>query len=263
MTSDPEAATMTFWEHLAELRARIIKMLIGYALGVGAAWAYREPLLEWLTRPFVEAWRAGQVPGSVSLHFAAPAALFTAYLKIALLGGVVFALPLILYQAWMFVSPGLYSREKRYAVPFVAASCLLFASGGYFGWRVAFPIAFQYLLGFAGPVGSGAFQVMPTVMVGDYLEFVLQMLVAFGVTFELPVVVFFLTVAGLVDHTHLLRYWRHFVVSAFIVGAILSPPDVASQCLLSVPLCILYGLSIGIAYVFRTRRPAKKPDLAG
>jgi sec-independent protein translocase protein TatC len=263
MSQDPEAATMTFWEHLAELRVRIVKMLLGYAVGVGAAWVYREALLEWLTRPFIEAWKSGKIAGSVSLHFAAPAALFSAYLKIALLGGVVLSLPIILYQIWMFISPGLYSREKRYAIPFVLASCLLFASGGYFGWKVAFPLAFQYLLGFAGPVGSGMFVVTPTVMIGDYIEFVLQMLVAFGVTFELPVLVFFLTVAGLVDHTHLIKYWRHFVVVAFIVGAVLSPPDVASQCLLSLPLCLLYGLSIGIAYVFRTKHPAAEPKLAG
>ena len=248
---------MTFWEHLAELRSRIVRMALAFAVGAAAAWFYREPLLLWLTRPFVEGWDSGQVRGAASLHFATPAALFLSYIKLALLGGLVLALPAILYQIWMFVAPGLYASEKRYAIPFVLVSCALFVAGGYFGWKVAFPIAFRYLLSFSGPVGGQGFTVTPTVMIGEYIEFIIRMLLAFGATFELPVVVFFLSVAGILTHRHLIKFARYFVVVAFVVAAIITPPDVTSQFLLAVPLCVLYTVSIGIAYlVGKRRKPA-------
>lgn len=252
MSADPNAATMTFWEHLEELRWRIIKMGISFVIGAGVAWAYREQLLLWLTQPFIRAWNTSGLHGKAALYFPAPAALLTAYIKLALLGGLLLSLPVMLYQIWAFVAPGLYSREKRFAVPFVVSSCALFAGGGYFGWRVAFPIAFQYLLGLSGPVGP-TFEVKPTVMIGEYLDFVSHMLVAFGIAFELPVFVFFLSVAGLVNHRHLIRFARYFVVVAFIIGAVFTPPDVTSQFMLAVPLCGLYGISIGIAWIFGKR----------
>jgi sec-independent protein translocase protein TatC len=256
MSADPEEHAMTFWEHLEELRSRIIRMGIAFALGGTVAWFYREALLGWLTQPFVEAWQRGHLGGKAALHFPAPASLFIEYVKLALLGGFVLALPIILYQLWAFVAPGLYSKEKRLAIPFVVSSCLLFAIGGYFGWKVAFPVSFQYLLSFSGPIGDQGFEVKPTVMISDYLEFVSKMLLAFGAVFELPVLVFFLSVAGVINHTHMLRFARYFIIIAFALAAVMTPPDVASQCLLAVPLCGLYGVSIGIAWVFGKKREA-------
>jgi sec-independent protein translocase protein TatC len=247
---DSEPGAMTFWEHLEELRSRIVKMALAFLIGAVVAWLMREPLLLWLTDPFVRAWNTGHLAGKAALHFPAPASLFMAYIKLALLGGLVLALPIILYQFWAFIAPGLYSREKRLAIPFVVASCALFAAGGYFGWRVAFPIAFQYLLGFSGPVGAAGFEVTPTVMIGDYIEFVTRMLIAFGLVFELPVVIFFLSVAGLINHRHLIKFARYFIVIAFIIGAVVTPPDITSQFLLAVPLCVLYAVGIGIAFIF-------------
>jgi sec-independent protein translocase protein TatC len=255
MSDNPEEHAMTFWEHLEELRRRIIRMGLAFAVGGVVAWIYREALLGWLTQPFVAAWANGKLGGKAALHFPAPASLFIEYVKLALLGGFVFALPVILYQLWAFIAPGLYSREKRLAIPFVVSSCALFALGGYFGWRVAFPVAFQYLLSFSGPIGNQGFEVKPTVMISDYLEFVSRMLLAFGGVFELPVLVFFLSVAGVINHTHMIRFARYFIIIAFALAAVLTPPDVASQFLLAVPLCGLYGISIGIAYVF-----GKKPE---
>lgn len=260
MSDQPDDATMTFWQHLGELRSRLIRIAIAFVAAAAVAWIYREPLLVWLTLPFTSGWSSGSVEGSAALHFAAPAALFLAYVKLALLGGLVLALPVILYQLWMFVSPGLYAKEKRFAVPFVLVSCLLFATGGYFGWRVAFPIAFRYLLSFSGPVGAQGFEVVPTVMIGEYLDFVTRMLLAFGATFELPVVVFFLSISGVITHRHLIRFARYFIVVAFILAAIITPPDITSQFLLAVPLCLLYAVSVGIAYVFGRDRTQKKAD---
>ena len=249
MTDSPEEHTMTFWEHLEELRKRVIRSLGAALVGVAVCWIYREKLLVVLTKPFTDAWTKGNIGGHASLHFPAPASLFLAYVKIAIVGGLVAALPVILYQLWMFIAPGLYSKEKRLALPFVFVSCGLFATGGYFGWRIAFPIAFQYLLGFSGPVGTEGFEVTPTVMVEDYIEFVSRMLLAFGAVFELPVLIFFLSLAGLVTHKHLIKFFRYFIVLAFVLAAIITPPDVTSQFLLAVPLCVLYVISIGIAWI--------------
>ena len=259
MSEPPVASTMTFWEHLEELRARLIKSIAAIAIGVAIAWLYRQPLLAWLTRPFVLAWQSDRLGTKATLHFGSPAALFVAYVKLAIIGGCVFALPVILYQLWAFIAPGLYSKEKRLAFPFVVSSCALFAAGGWFGWRVAFPVAFRYLLGFSGQVADSALSVTPTVMIDDYLSFVGRMLIAFGLVFELPIVVFFLAVAGLVTHKHLIRYARYFIVVAFLVAAIVTPPDVVSQLLLAVPLCILYAVSIIVAWAVGKKGKSDAP----
>lgn len=250
----PEDRSMTLWEHLDELRSRIVRMALSFLAGGVFAWVYRRELLEWLTTPFVDAWNSGGIPGAQgpALHFLSPAALFIAYVRLAALSGLVFSLPLILYQFWAFVAPGLYSREKRYAAPFVISSCALFALGGWFGWRFAFPVAFKYLLSYVEPVGG--LNVTPTVTISDYIEFVTNMLLAFGVAAELPIVVFFLTIAGLVTHKELIKFFRYFIVLAFVISAVLTPPDPLSQLMLAVPLCLLYGFSIGIAYIFSRRK---------
>jgi sec-independent protein translocase protein TatC len=254
MSSDPEEHAMTFWEHLEELRSRIIRMFIAFLVGAVVAWIFREKLLIWLTLPYMESWNAGNIGGKAALHFPAPAALFVAYIQISVLGGFVLALPIMLYQVWAFVAPGLYSSEKKYAIPFVVSSCTLFAIGGYFCWKLVFPKAFEFLLGFAGPIGTQGFEVKPTVMIGDYIEFVLRMLLAFGAVFELPVLILFLSLAGVVTHVHLIKFFRYFIVVAFVIAAIVTPPDVTSQFLLALPLCALYGISIGLAWLIDRSR---------
>ncbi len=251
--ADDSERTMTFWEHLAELRGRLVKAVIAFTIASIVVWCFREHILLWVTQPFVAAWKEGGLPGQAKLHFAAPAALFVAYLKLSLMGGLVLSLPIILYQLWAFVAPGLYAHEKRYAIPFVLASSALFATGAYFCFKVVFPNAFRYLLSFGGVVPGTDFEVTPTVMIDEYINFSLRMLVAFGVVFELPVVAFFLSIAGIVTYRHLIWFARYFVVIAFIVGAVITPPDPASQIFLAVPLIALYGVSILIAFVFGRR----------
>jgi sec-independent protein translocase protein TatC len=257
-TSSNEELQMTFWEHLEELRGRILKALVAFAVGAGIAWYFREQVLIWLTTPFVNAWAESIKDQKPALHFPAPAALFLAYLRLSLMSGFIFALPVIFYQVWAFVAPGLYARERRFAMPFVLCSTSLFLGGGYFGWKVAFPVAFKYLLDFSGAVSneSIALQIQPTVMIGDYLDFISRMLLAFGAVFELPVLVFFLAVAGIIDHTHLIKFARYFVVLAFFISAIITPPDIMSQFLLAIPLCLLYVFSIGIAWLLRKKKAA-------
>lgn len=269
MTQDTKSASeedtegvMTIWEHLEELRSRLVKMMIAFLIGAIGAWTQKETLLKILAKPFTDAWLHGpkQLDGSAALNFASPAAAFIAYAQLSAIAGAVVALPFMLWQVWAFVAPGLYSREKRFAIPFVVSSCLLFAGGGYFGWKVAFPAAFQFLLGFGGDLGEGL-KIQPTVMISEYLTFVTHMLLAFGVAAELPVLVFFLSVAGLVTHRHLIKFARYFIVVAFIVAAVITPPDPVSQLLLAIPLCLLYAVSIGVAWLF-SRKRVKEEDAA-
>lgn len=254
---DPEGEGMTFWEHLDELRSRLIKMVAATCLGGGVAWWQRSKILGWLLQPFNDAWRKLGLPNEPQLNFPDPAGMFVAYLRLSLIAGVVLAMPILFYQIWAFVAPGLYSREKRFAIPFVVASTGLFAGGAYFGMKFAFPVAFHYLLSFAG--SEEGYTINPNIMVGDYVQFITQMLLVFGGMFELPVLAFFLTVAGIIDHTHLIKFFRYFVVLAFVLGAILTPPDLLSQFLMAVPLVLLYTLSIGIAYLFSKSRAKKQP----
>ncbi len=243
---------MTFWEHLDELRSRLVKIVLAAMVGATMAWFFREQVLTWLVGPFTSAWEMNGFADKPQLHFPNPAGLFVAYLKLSIIAGAVMSLPIIFYQIWAFIAPGLYAREKRFAIPFVISSTALFASGAYFGMTVAFPLAFRYLLSYAGDLPD--FQINPTIMVDEYVGFISRMLLAFGAVFELPVVVFFLSVAGIVNHRHLLKFFRYFVVIAFLLGALLTPPDLLSQFLLAIPLCVLYGISIGIAWIFSRKR---------
>jgi len=258
--SEQPAEAMSFWDHLNELRSRLVRSLLAVAVGVGVAWNYREPLLAWLTRPFSVAWVRLKLPGTPNLHFPGPADLFFAYMKLAVIGGVVFALPVVFYQLWAFVAPGLYAKEKRYALPFVAVSSLLFASGVYFAWRVALPLAYGYLLGLSGHLSGSNLNVMPTIMVESYLDSIAQMLIAFGAAFELPVLALFLSLAGVITHRHLIRFARYFIVVAFVLAAIFTPPDIVSQLVLAVPLCLLYGLSIVVTWLFGRRPTEADPE---
>jgi sec-independent protein translocase protein TatC len=256
----PEEGTMTLWEHLEELRSRIIRMGLAFVVGAIACWFYKEQILGWITRPFIAAYQKGNHGDPAALHFGAPTALFISYVRLAALSGLIFALPIILWQLWAFIAPGLYAREKKYAIPFVLSSILLFLGGGYFGWAVAFPAAFDFLLNF-GKLPNGM-DVRPTIMVGDYIEFVTRMFIAFGATAELPIVALFLTVAGLITHRHLIKFFRYFIVVAFVISAILTPPDPMSQILMAVPLIGLYGVSILISWAITAARERKagKPE---
>jgi sec-independent protein translocase protein TatC len=251
---EAEPGFMTFWEHLEELRTRIVRAALAFIVGSCIAWYFRHELLLWITQPFVEGWgKRGEGP---ALYFPAPAALFLAYLKMSIMGGGVLALPFILHQLWSFVAPGLYSSEKRYVIPFVFTSSALFIGGAYFGWKVVFPPAFQYLLDFQDLPPNSPLRIEAAVMVDQYLEFMIQALVAFGAVAEVPIVVVFLAMLGIVNYKQLWKFFRYFVVVAFTVSAIITPPDPMSQILVALPVCLLYLISIGIAYLVGPK-PAK------
>jgi sec-independent protein translocase protein TatC len=241
---------MSLWEHLDELRMRLTRAAAAYIAAMFAAWAVKDPILAWLWKPFVDSWKAEKLAGEPKLHFAAPGDAFLAYFKLSMIAGLGLAAPVIFYQVWSFIAPGLYRKERSYAIGFVMLSSLFFVGGGLFGWRMAFPISFQYFLGLTADAGKAGITLEPTVMVGDYLDFVAQMLLAFGVIFELPLLLTFLSMIGLVNYLQLFRFGRWFVMIAAIVGAVLSPPDTTSMIVMTIPLIVLYFLSIGLAYLF-------------
>lgn len=256
----PHDVPMTVWEHVGELRTRLLRAIVGLIPGIAIAWALKERLLEFLVTPLSTAMiRLGHK--APSLHFSNPVDPFVAYFKIALVVGGIFSSPWIFYQAWAFIAPGLYEREKHYAIPFVLASTVFFAGGAFFGYAVVFPLGFETLLGIADMPATSSVSLQPTIMINEYLTFATRMLLAFGVVFEVPVVVTFLALAGLVNWKQLMSFGRWWVLVAAVLAALLTPPDVTSQMAMLVPLVILYYLSVGLAYLFGPKVEQDEPAI--
>jgi sec-independent protein translocase protein TatC len=236
---------MSLTDHLAELRTRLIRALIATIGGFAVAYFWASELVAFLLRPLRDQGLEVDVIGTGVTD-----AFFTK-LKVAAIAGIFIASPVIFFQAWRFVSPGLYSREKRVAVPFsIAASCF-FVAGAAFCYALVFPVAFHFFLEQFQSIALG-----PQIRISEYLTFASRMLLAFGVTFELPVASFFLARVGLITHRTLLDGARYAIVVIFVVAAVLTPgPDIASQLLMAAPLLLLYGLSILVAWAFG-RAPA-------
>ncbi|MCL2779810.1 MAG: twin-arginine translocase subunit TatC [Polyangiaceae bacterium] len=246
---------MTIWEHLGELRSRLVRALSALFVGSLVCWVFREKLLSWLSLPYIAAWRDKFPNDPPELQTLAPADAFVNYMQLAIAFGVVLATPVIFYQLWAFVSPGLYAREKRYIVPFVVFSTSLFLAGVAFAYYIAFPFSFRYFLSLLGDVGG--IRLTQRTTMEQYLDFTTRMLLAFGFVFELPLFIAFLALAGIVTPAGLLRFSRWAIISAFIVGAVVTPgPEVSSQIAVSLALVALYFLSVGVAFVVAKRREA-------
>ena len=244
---------MTFFEHIGELRKRLIYSLLGITPGIVVAWIFKEELLEILVAPWIKAYKHLGL-GEPMLHYANPIDPFVAYMKLAAVVGLIAASPWIFFQLWLFIAPGLYHREKRLVIPFVLVSTLFFVGGSTFGYLVVFPLGFETFLSFAGNLPNGSLRVQPTIMINEYLGLSLQWLVAFGVVFEVPVILTFLSFAGVVTWRQLLKFGRWWVVLSSVIAAILTPPDVLSQMLMLGPLIGLYYLSVLIAWLVGRKR---------
>ena len=249
--AEPEAK-MSIWEHLEELRRRVIKAALGVIITTGVAWAFRERLLAELVKPYEHTWIA-HFHKPLILQTLAPADAFLGYLELSLTAGVVGSAPIIFYQLWSFISPGLYRKEKRLIVPFVLFSTVLFLSGVAFAYFVAFPFTFNYFLSLLGPVAEGV-ELTQIVTLEFFLDFATRFLLGFGAVFELPIFIAFLVLAKVVTPRQLVKFGRWATVLAFIVGAIVTPgPEVTSQLSVSLALVALYFLSIPIAFLLSPR----------
>ncbi len=214
------------------------------------AWSYRDAIFGALLLPATQALGPGE-----KLQAIAPSEIFFTYLKSTLLVGFVVSLPVFFWQVWGFVSPGLYPSEKRVAVPFVGASTLLFAGGAYFGYRLVFPVVFAFFASFRSSF------VEPSWTMSEVFSLTTQLVLAFGVCFEVPVLIFFLVASGIVEARQLLGWTKYAVLVAFVAAAILTPtPDAVTQTLLAGPLIALYLLGIAVAWLFSKRKPAPSAE---
>ena len=236
---------MPLTSHLEELRRKLIIAGVSWLVAFLACYTFAEPLFDLIASPVRSA-----LPEGTSLVFITATEPFFTYLKIGALAGLLVSMPVIFWQIWSFVAPGLYQHEKRYIFPFVLASTLCFATGAFFGYQYVFPMAFKVLIEFG--TGSGDLNAM--LSMGSYLSLSSKLLLAFGLVFELPVVIFFLARMGIVDHKMLARNRKFALLAAFLTGAMLTPPDVFSQTALAVPFIALYEIGIIVARIFGKRR---------
>jgi sec-independent protein translocase protein TatC len=233
---------MTFTEHLEELRWCLLKSLVAVVLASGLCYFFSDAIFGFIVAPLRQNLQPGQ-----SLIGTGVTEAFFIEIKVALAGGVLFSCPFLFYQVWRFVAPGLSGREKRWVVPFVLFATLFFIGGAYFCYRIVLPVAFQYFIEQYGTMG-----VTPAIRIGDYFTFFFRMVLAFGVTFELPVFTFFLVRLGIWNYRSMLGSFRYAILAIFIIAAVLTPtPDIINQCLLALPMLFLYIVSIGVAYVWR------------
>lgn len=237
-TSTAADGAMSFLGHLEELRWRLLKSVLAVIVMSGAAFYFSDPLLRFLVEPL----------GGVKLHYTEVTGSFYAYLKISLIAGIMCALPVIFYQLWSFISPGLHSHEKTAILPLVAVSTFLFLVGAAFCYMVVLPISLAFLIGFAGDILS------PIITVGSYISFAGLLLIAFGFGFQLPVLCYLLGRMGVISAGFLAKGRRYAIVGILIAGAIITPPDVFTQVLLAVPIYLLYEISIIVVRITGKRR---------
>ncbi|PKN22826.1 MAG: twin-arginine translocase subunit TatC [Deltaproteobacteria bacterium HGW-Deltaproteobacteria-21] len=229
--------------HLGEFRKRLVASAIAVGIGFAVCYAFSEELFEILAQPLKSNLAEGE-----RLVFTNLPDMFFVYLKTAFVAGLLLSSPFIFYQIWMFIAPGLYRREKTLVLPFIFFSTLLFVGGGLFGYFVVFPFGFKFFLSFENEF----LQALPSVK--QYFSFSIKLLLAFGLVFELPVVLFFLARIGAVTPASLRKKRKYAILMCFIVGAIITPPDVITQFMMAVPLIVLYEVGIIAAMVAGKRK---------
>jgi sec-independent protein translocase protein TatC len=238
---------MPLLEHLRELRSRLIVCLWTGLITCSVSFFFANDIFTWLSEPMNTALHdTGR--GTMAVTQAMEGVMVQ--VKVAGLAGFFFASPIFFWQIWKFVGPGLYDQEKRMVLPLVGTSTALFTAGAAFCYFVVFRFGFPMFLQMNGP------NVTAVLSIESYLSFVTTLLLAFGASFQLPIVIYFLSRLGLIDHVDLIKGFRYSVVVIFVVAAVLTPPDVISQLLMAGPLLVLYAIGIGVARVFSTKKRA-------
>ncbi len=241
---------MSFLDHLDELRKRLTHAMVALLLGFVAAFAVAGRAQEFVMKPLI-----ATLPPGAEFVFTEPGEQFFLYIKIAAIVGLIVASPYVMLQVWLFIAPGLYANEKRFAIPFALATSLLFTAGAAFSHYLAFPMAFQFFAGFQTP------QVRFLPRVAPVFSMYAWLLLALGVMFQLPMVVMVLARMGLVTAKFLAKNIKYAILIIFIVAAVASPGgDPVSQTVTAAPMLILYVISIGVAWVFQKRRKDDQDD---
>ncbi len=234
---------MGFLEHLEELRKRLIRCIVAILLGMVCCFFLSKQIYEFLMLPLYRS-----LPPKSFMIYTSPYEAFFVYIKTALVAGFFLTSPYSFYQIWLFVKPGLYPHERKVIIPIAISSAILFVCGGVFGYFVVFPYAYNFFMSFADKY------ITPLISMKEGFSFAVRVLIAFGIIFELPVVIFFLARLGIVTSSMLKRFRKYAIVLAFFIGAVLTPPDVMTQLLMAGPLIFLYELGVLIAYIFGKKR---------
>jgi len=236
--------------HLAELRTRLAYSVLSVIVLFGVSFIFYEPILDWMKQPLIDAMPQGQ---QMMIATGVAEAFFTA-IKVSFFTGIILALPIIFWQFWMFVAPGLYENEKKMVIPFVASATIMFLIGASFAYYIVVPFGFEFLVNFGNTI------VTVTPRIGEYVGFFTKIMVGFGISFELPVITFFFAVLGLVTDESLKAFFKYAVVIIFVLAALLTPPDVLTQLLMAGPMIILYGVSIMIAKIVNPAEPQDEEE---
>jgi sec-independent protein translocase protein TatC len=255
-TPEPQErmGAMGFLEHLEELRRRIVYSIVAVVVGFFACWNYHEFIFSYVQRPVIEALRHNGL--AERLVYLNPTEPFNLYLKVAFLAGLFVTSPFVLYQVWMFISPGLYRNEKRYVLPFMFSTVFLFLGGGLFAYKMVYPAALNFLIDYGK-------QFQPMITIGEYTDLFLTIMIGMGVIFEMPILVFFLALMGIVTAGWMWRNLRYSILVIFIIAAVITPTtDIMNMCIFAAPMVALYVVSIGIAWLVhpkqRRARQARK-----
>jgi len=248
----PEMEGLAIGDHLGELRKRLMIAAGSWLVAFLACYTVAQRLFEYIAAPVRQA-----LPEGSSLVFINATEPFFTILKVAALAGLIVAFPVIVWQIWMFIAPGLYSHEKKFAIPFVLFSTICFCSGAYFGFSLVFPVIFTFLVTYGTDIGS----TQAMLSMGAYLSLSTRLLIAFGLVFELPIVIFFLARMGVVDHLWLRKNRKFALLLAFAMGAMLTPPDLFSQISIALPFIVLYEVGIIVARFFGKKKSAEDDEL--
>src|SRR5947209_9022889 len=234
-----ELPKMSFLEHLEELRKRLLISLLTILAGFLLCWNYADRIFGWISQPLAQ-----YLPHGEKLVYTRLTEPFMLYMKVAFFAGIFVSSPIIMLQLWMFIAPGLYKRERRYAAPFIVFATLFFVAGGYFGYRVILPGACKFF------IDTGK-QFHQMIKADEFFSFASTMILAAGLVFETPILIFFLARLGIVTPAFLLQKFKYAIVLAFIIAAIVTPsPDMVNQTALALPMILLYLLGVGVAWLF-------------
>ena len=243
---------MGFMEHLEELRKRIIWSIASIGVGFGVCYWWHDKIFSWMQAPIVFALKNHNLP--VNLVYTNPTDPFNMYLKVSLIVGIFVASPFVLYQVWAFIAPGLYKNERRYVAPFMFSTVGLFVAGGLFAYKMVYPAALDFLIGYSQ-------QFTPMITINEYTNLFMTIVLWLGVIFEMPILVFFLALFGIVSSGWMWRNFRYSILVIFIIAAVITPTtDIMNMCIFAAPMIVLYAGSIGVAYLVHPKQRKKRDE---
>jgi sec-independent protein translocase protein TatC len=245
---------MSFLAHLEELRRRIIYAALFVVAGFCACWYWADKIFGFMMVPITDALKRNNLPPQ--LVYLNPTEPFNLYMKVGLMAGLIVASPFVLYQVWAFVAPGLYRNEKRYVLPFMGCTVFLFLAGAWFGYKMVYPAALDFLVGYGK-------QFQPMITIGEYTSLFLTIIVGLGIIFELPILAFFLALMGVISAKWMWKNFRYAFLACFVVAAIVTPTtDIMNMCLFAAPMVVLYAISIFVAWLVHPSRRRKRAEAA-